>query len=233
MSSGSTSLPGLLRHLLVADAGAGLLLELVEVHVVVPHGGVGLHGDVHEAEADRTGPDGACHARRSTPRTPASEPPGFRAVCTVPCQELSGGLNMTLDVRLLVPSCHGSHRARRDRERSDLHRGDRRALRSRRPVRRLLARARAAPARARRLRHARSPSPSPATSRVALRTLRSLATATGGRDAGRRRDHRAPQRGPHRRAHRGQPVLPRLAHAEQLGLRAARQAVLRGVASTR
>ena len=50
------------RHLLVADAGAGAAVELVEVDRLPGHGRVQLDRDVHEPEADRAAPDGTGHA---------------------------------------------------------------------------------------------------------------------------------------------------------------------------
>ncbi len=54
-------LAGLLRHLAIADARAGLLVQLVEVDVVVAHRAERLHRDVHQSEADRSGPEWSCH----------------------------------------------------------------------------------------------------------------------------------------------------------------------------
>ena len=56
----------LLRHLLVADTGVGLVFELVEVQVLLFHGGVDLHGYVHQPEADGARPDRSRH--RSLPQ---------------------------------------------------------------------------------------------------------------------------------------------------------------------
>ena len=53
---------GVLVDLLVADAGARLLRQLVEVDVVVTNRGERLHTDADESEADGACPGGASHA---------------------------------------------------------------------------------------------------------------------------------------------------------------------------
>src|SRR5690606_28962200 len=55
---------------LVADASSILLVELAELHVLLPHRGEELHGDVDESEADGSAPQCARHG----PLLPGSAP---------------------------------------------------------------------------------------------------------------------------------------------------------------
>ena len=65
---------GLLRDPAVADAGAGVLLELVEADVLRLRGRHQPHRHRHEPEADRTGPDRAA-ARRASWCLAGRQPP--------------------------------------------------------------------------------------------------------------------------------------------------------------
>ena len=94
-------LPGGRRHLLVADPGPRVLLQLVEVDGVVMDGAVGLHGHVDQPEADRATPDRSSHPTA----LPAQGPVHARQACVTSGARWYGSMTTSASRRRRSARC--------------------------------------------------------------------------------------------------------------------------------